>query len=79
MLRIREIHSDALRTVSVVESFETWHSRTPVHCQAAGRIEPLAVVVSGPDGEYAVDVNAEPIDAERLSRMLEEVSITFAK
>ena len=77
MLRIRTIHRDALRTVSVVESVETWHSRTATRCQAAGRIESRAVVVSTPDGEYAIGVNAEPIDAEHLSRML--VSCHVAK
>lgn len=70
MLRIRVIHEDALRTVSVVESVETRHGRTASCCQATGRLEPLAVIVSAADGEYAVDVNAEPIDAEHLSRML---------
>lgn len=70
MLRTRQVYSDTAFTVRVVESVETWQSRTATGCQAAGKIEPLAVVVSGPDGEYAVDVNAEPIGAERLAQML---------
>jgi hypothetical protein len=70
MLRVREIHSDTVRTVSVVESVSTWHSRTPARCQVMGKIEPLAVIVRGPDGQQAFDVNAEPIDAERLAQML---------
>ena len=71
MFRTRQIYSDAVVTVHVIESVETWQSRTATLCQAAGKIEPLAVVVSGPDGEYAIDINAEPIGADRLSQILE--------
>jgi len=70
MLRTREIYSNKALTVSVIESVETWRSRSVALCYAAGRIEPIAVVVAGPDGEYALDVDAQPIDRERLSRML---------
>ena len=69
MRRTRQIYSNTVFTVRVVESIETWQSRSATRCHAAGKIEPLAVVVSGPDGEYAVDVNGEPIGAERLSRL----------
>lgn len=79
MLRIRQIYSDTAFTVRVVESVETWQSRTPSGCQTAGRIEPLAVVVSGPDGEYAVDVNAEPIGTERLAQILDSRHVRNVK
>lgn len=71
MLRTRQIYSDTMFTVRVVESVDSWQSRSTKHFRAAGKIEPLAVVVSGPDGEYALDINAEPIGAERLAQMLD--------
>ena len=70
MLRSRLIYSDATRTVRVVESVETWHHQSSTRCQIAGKIEPLAVVVNGPDGQYALDVDAQPIDGDSLSQML---------
>ena len=72
MLRVREIHRDTEQTISVVETVETWQNRTATYCHAAGRIEPLAVIVRRPDSEYAIDVNAEPVDAAHLARMLDQ-------
>ena len=70
MLRVRAIHSDRLRTVSVIESVESWHARSPARCQAMGRIEPIAVIIDGAKGRRAVDINGEAIDDERLARLL---------
>lgn len=70
MLRVREIHSDTVRTVSVVESAKTWRGRTPLRCHVMCRIEPVAIIVRDPDGQRGYDVNAEPIDADRLARLL---------
>ena len=70
MLRSRLIYRDAALTVHVVESVETWHSQTSTQCHVVGKIEPLAVVVCGPEGEHAVDINAQPIDRDCLTRML---------
>lgn len=70
MLRVREIHSDTVRTVSVVESARTWLGRTPVRCQVMCKIEPVAIIVHDLAGRRGFDVNAEPIDADRLARLL---------
>ena len=71
MLRVTEIHRDAEQTISVVESVETWQSRTGTSFHAGGKIEPLVVIVRRQDGEFAVDVNAEPVDAGYLLRLLD--------
>ena len=73
MLRNRQVFRDKALTISVVESVESWHDQSSSRCQVIGKIEPLAVVVSGPDGDYALDVNAQPIDPDHLSQMLARV------
>lgn len=70
MLRVREIHSDTVRSVSVVESAKTWRGRTPLRCHVMCRIEPVAIIVRDLDGQRGYDVNAQPIDADRLARLL---------
>lgn len=71
MLRVREIHRNAIQTISVVESVETWQGRIGNCFHAGGKIEPLAMIVRSPDSEYAVGINAEPVDAGYLFRLLE--------
>ena len=71
MIRSRTIYSDAALTVRVIESVETWCSQTTARCGLMGRIEPVAVIVRGPDGEYALDIDAQPIGKDYLSQMLE--------
>ena len=70
MLRTHQIYRDTTLIVSVVESVEFWHSQTAKFCQATGKIEALAVVVNGPRDEYALDMNAKPMDKKSLSRLL---------
>ena len=70
MIRSRTIYSDAALTVRVVESVETWRSQSTGRCGLTGRIEPVAVIVRAPDGEYALDIDAQPIDEDCLSQIL---------
>lgn len=78
MLRVREIHRDAEQTVSVIEAVESGQSRSGKYCHCWGSIKPLAVIVRRAGCEYAVDINAKPIDAEHLSQMLDSQHIREA-
>ncbi len=65
-LRTSEIFNDSRFTLIAVESVEYRHSKTNTVCELHGNIEPIAVVVHGPDGTYALDMESKPADFDQL-------------
>ncbi len=72
-LRARRIYSDPARTIVAVESVELVAHRTSGRFQLFGRAEPSAIVVAGGDGSYALDMQCEPVDLDRLRREVPEL------
>lgn len=65
-LRAREIYNvPALRLIAV-ESVRCWSNKADYGCQIAGGIETLALIVCGPAGAYALDMDAAPADLGQL-------------
>ena len=68
MLRARIAFRDGPLTLIAIESAESHAHRAEGHWQLAGILKPVAVVVSGPDGPYAVALDASALDLDELKR-----------
>ena len=81
MLRCRQIHSDSALTVRLIDSVEIRRARMVTGCHAIVGIEPLAVVITGGDREYALGVDGQAIDPDQWQQMLrtaEPIGASFA-
>lgn len=65
-IRPRPVFSDSTLTIVAIESIEIEKHRTAIGHQLVGAAKPVAVVVCAPDGTYAIDMVANPIDFESL-------------
>ena len=66
-LRERGVFADQRFTVTAVESLELETTRTNHGGFMSGRLKPIAVIVKVPDRTYALDMDAEPVDIDRLA------------
>jgi len=76
-LRISEIFRDSTFTLIAVESVNVWHSKTNTDCRLYGNIEPIAVIVSGLDGVYALDMDAKLIAFDQLRQNIPELDTIY--
>ena len=67
-LRAREIINQPMLKLIAVESIDLGPRKTQIGWHCFAKMEPVAVIVCGPDGTYALDVDAQPADVERLRR-----------
>lgn len=65
-LRSREICDEYGYRLLAVESVDLRCSSFACGCQLFGKIEPVAVIVCGPRGVYALDAQARPVDLDQL-------------
>ena len=72
-LRTSVIFSDTRLTLIAVESVDIQHNKTNTGCRLYGNIEPIAVIVCGPDGSYALDMEAKLIAIEQLRQNIPEL------
>lgn len=77
--RTRQIFNDASLSVIAVESVDSRRTRTNTGCQMYGNIQPVAVVVCGPAGAYALGMEAEPADLDQLKRDIPELNASIAQ
>lgn len=77
--RVRQVFHDSALTVVAVEFVDSGHTRTRAGCRSYGRLEPVALVVCGRDGVYAVDMEAQPLDVDQLVRDLPELAVHVAR
>lgn len=73
-LRAREIFRDATRTLLAVESVDVQHNRSDLHVLVGVHIEPIAVIVSGPAGVAALDMESRPVSLDRLKQAIPELA-----
>ena len=73
MLRTREVYKDSTRTLIAVESVDFQHNTTNTGGHFIGNINPIAVIVHGPEGKYALDMEANPANMDQLREELPEL------
>ena len=81
-LRVSEIFSDSRLTLIAVESVDFQHNKMNTGCQLYGNIEPVIVIVCGPDRTYALDMEAKLVDLGQLKQNisgLDTLTAPFAK
>jgi hypothetical protein len=67
-LRSREIYKDANVALIAVESINFRPVKTTFGFHFSGTIDPIAVIVSSPDGTYALGMDGEALDLDQLRR-----------
>jgi len=72
-LRAKEIFNDARIKVIAVESVDVQPSKANNSCQLYGNIEPIAIIICGPDTTYALDIEAKPTPFDQLIRDIPEL------
>ena len=66
-LRATTVFADPVINVAVVESRELQVDRASRRQFITGRLEPIAVIVREPDRTYAFNMDAQPVDIDRLN------------
>lgn len=77
-LRANEIFNDFGFKLIAVESVDLRHSKTNSGCRLYGNIEPIVLIVSGPDGTYALDMEAKLTAFEQLRQNIPELDTIMA-
>ncbi|MBW2474498.1 MAG: hypothetical protein JRE56_07865 [Deltaproteobacteria bacterium] len=72
-LRSREIYQDSEVTLVAVESIDFRPGATNFGFHFSGTIEPIAVIVSGPDGAYGLGMDGEALDLDQLRREIPDI------
>lgn len=72
-LRSREIYKDSNITLIAVESIAFRPSKTAFGIHLSGTIEPIAVIVSSPDGTTALGMDGQAVDLDQLRRDLPDI------
>lgn len=77
-LRVSEMFNDSGFTLLAVESVDIQHSKTDAGCWLYGSIEPMAVIVCGPDEIFALDMQAKLIALDQLIQEIPELDAMIA-
>lgn len=72
-LRAIEIFNDSRYTLIAIESVNFRHGKTNTNCRLYGKIEPIAVIVCGPDENYAFDMESKLITLDQLRQEIPEL------
>jgi hypothetical protein len=72
-LRSREVYKDSNVTLTAVESINSRTGTTNFGFHFSGTIEPIAVIVSGPDGAYGLGMDGEALDLDQLRREIPDI------
>lgn len=74
-----EIFRDSTRTVVAVEAADSRRGRTRTGSQFYADIVPVAIIVHGRDGAYALDMDAKPVGLDRLKQDVPELDSIVAR
>lgn len=77
-LRASEIYRDSRFLLIAVESVSFQHHQMDQFSQISAKIEPVAIVVCGPKKSYALDMEAQALDLEKLQQNLPELDDIMA-
>lgn len=78
-LRSREIYKDSNVTLIAVESIDFRPAKTTFGFHFSGTMEPIAIIVSNPDGTYGLGMDAEGLDLDQLRRDIPDISAQMKK
>lgn len=74
-LRARKIFNDSKHQLIVVESADKWQRKSNFGCYSYVRIEPLAIVVLGPDAKIqAFDMSGKQVAIDLLEKSVSKLS-----
>lgn len=65
-LKATRLYADDRQTVIVINTVDIRHEQTDAALGLYASSKPVAVVVSAASGTRAIDMNAEPLDLDRL-------------
>lgn len=71
--RITEIFSDDRFTLYAVESVEVSHTKTAAGFIWHGSLKPTAIIIHCPGKNQALDMDANPIELEKLKESIPEL------
>jgi hypothetical protein len=77
-LRATEIFNDARQMLIAIESVDFRYSKKNSSCRLYGSIDPIAVIVCGPHGIFALDMDAKLIVLDQLREELPELDAIIA-
>jgi len=72
-LRAHEIFRDSRIQLIAVESINIRTYTNDILCNLSGNFEPIAVIVCSRDGNYALDMQGNPVALEQLTKDLPEL------
>lgn len=78
ILRVSEVFNNSRLMLIAVESIDFQRNRTTSGCRVYGSIEPVAVIVCGPDASYALDMEAKPAAIDQLRHDVPGLGATIA-
>lgn len=78
-LRTSEVFSDTKIKLIAVESVKTRYNRSNSGCHFYADIQPIALVVCGTDGAYALDMESMPADVDLLKQNVPELSVIVGR
>lgn len=65
-VRERTIFSDRGLTITAIEEVDVRSGLSRRSCFFTASVKPVAIVVKGPEGTYALDMTGQPVDRERI-------------
>ena len=77
--RIREIFSDDRFTLYAVESIEMMQKVFSTGFTLHGSIKSTAIIIRSPEKNQALDMNASPIELDKLKKSIPELELVFRK
>lgn len=69
-LRTSQVFKSARLSVATVERIDTQRHRSTSGCHFIATINPIAIIVSVEDEQYALDMTGQPADLHELQREL---------
>lgn len=77
-LRASEIFSNSELQLITLESVDFQHSKRDTGYRLYGNIEPIAVIVCGPDGTYVLDMEAKLVAFDQLRQNIPDLDAIIA-
>lgn len=71
--RAKSVFSNDVLTIVAIEKAVTQSQKWDFSCGISSVLEPVAVVVCEERNQYALDMNAEPIDIDQLKKDVPEL------
>lgn len=75
--RVNKIFSNHNFTLYAVESMQITQTKSNHGGQWYGKLVPTAIIICSPDGNQALDMEANPIDLEKIKTNIQAVDQLF--